>query len=155
MWSGERGTEEAFEGRQFRAARLLNSPAVDLAAARADHDRRWRREEDAPPRRPVRATRATCSASPEKIARKYEVLDAHCAAVGRDPAEIERSTLQSVHLDSGRRAARRDAGAGRSTASASSGTPAPSTSSSASRDVHDPERIAALAQVDPASLQAL
>ncbi len=36
--------------------------------------------------------------SPEGIARKYAILDAHCAAVGRDPAEIERSTLQNVRL---------------------------------------------------------
>ncbi len=36
--------------------------------------------------------------SPETIARKYGVLDAHCAAVGRDPNEIERSTLQDVRL---------------------------------------------------------
>ena len=36
--------------------------------------------------------------SPETIARKYSILDAHCAAVGRDPHEIERSTLQDVRL---------------------------------------------------------
>jgi alkanesulfonate monooxygenase SsuD/methylene tetrahydromethanopterin reductase-like flavin-dependent oxidoreductase (luciferase family) len=36
--------------------------------------------------------------SPEAIARKYAILDAHCAAVGRDPDEIERSTLQGVRL---------------------------------------------------------
>ena len=44
--------------------------------------------------------------SPEGIARKYRILDEHCAAVGRDPAEIERSTLQDVNLsrESGRRA---------------------------------------------------
>jgi alkanesulfonate monooxygenase len=41
---------------------------------------------------------------PEMIARKYAILDAHCAAVGRDPAEIERSTLQNVRIsgDGGR-----------------------------------------------------
>jgi alkanesulfonate monooxygenase SsuD/methylene tetrahydromethanopterin reductase-like flavin-dependent oxidoreductase (luciferase family) len=36
--------------------------------------------------------------TPEMIARKYRILDAHCAAVGRDPDEIERSTLQDVRL---------------------------------------------------------
>jgi alkanesulfonate monooxygenase SsuD/methylene tetrahydromethanopterin reductase-like flavin-dependent oxidoreductase (luciferase family) len=36
--------------------------------------------------------------SPEGIARKYAILDEHCAAVGRDPREIERSTLQNVRL---------------------------------------------------------
>jgi alkanesulfonate monooxygenase len=38
---------------------------------------------------------------PEAIARKYAILDAHCAAVGRDPNEIERSTLQDVRLAGG------------------------------------------------------
>jgi alkanesulfonate monooxygenase SsuD/methylene tetrahydromethanopterin reductase-like flavin-dependent oxidoreductase (luciferase family) len=41
--------------------------------------------------------------SPEAIARKYAILDAHCAAVGRDPSEVERSTLQNVRLDGGER----------------------------------------------------
>jgi len=36
---------------------------------------------------------------PEAIAHKYEVIREHCAAVGRDPDEIERSTLQNVNLD--------------------------------------------------------
>jgi alkanesulfonate monooxygenase len=35
---------------------------------------------------------------PEAIARKFRILDAHCADVGRDPDEIERSTLQDVRL---------------------------------------------------------
>ncbi len=34
--------------------------------------------------------------NPEGIARKYEILRAHCEAVGRDPDEIERSTLQNI-----------------------------------------------------------
>ena len=38
---------------------------------------------------------------PEKIHHKYEVLREHCAAIGRDPDEIERSVLQSVRLDLG------------------------------------------------------
>ena len=42
MWAGERGTEAAFEGRHYQAGRLLNSPAGDLAAPPADHDRRRR-----------------------------------------------------------------------------------------------------------------
>jgi alkanesulfonate monooxygenase len=33
---------------------------------------------------------------PETIHHKYEVIREHCAAIGRDPDEIERSTLQSV-----------------------------------------------------------
>ena len=36
--------------------------------------------------------------TPEAIARKYAILAEHCAAVGRDPDEIERSTLQNVRI---------------------------------------------------------
>jgi alkanesulfonate monooxygenase SsuD/methylene tetrahydromethanopterin reductase-like flavin-dependent oxidoreductase (luciferase family) len=39
--------------------------------------------------------------SPEGIARKYAILDEHCATVGRDPRSIERSTLQNVRLGPG------------------------------------------------------
>jgi alkanesulfonate monooxygenase len=35
---------------------------------------------------------------PTAIHHKYEVLREHCAAVGRDPGEIERSTLQGVNI---------------------------------------------------------
>jgi alkanesulfonate monooxygenase SsuD/methylene tetrahydromethanopterin reductase-like flavin-dependent oxidoreductase (luciferase family) len=35
---------------------------------------------------------------PEAIHHKYEVLARHCAEVGRDFEEIERSTLQSVRI---------------------------------------------------------
>jgi alkanesulfonate monooxygenase SsuD/methylene tetrahydromethanopterin reductase-like flavin-dependent oxidoreductase (luciferase family) len=35
---------------------------------------------------------------PEQIHHKYEVLREHCGRIGRDPNEIERSTLQSIHL---------------------------------------------------------
>ncbi len=38
--------------------------------------------------------------TPETIARKYAILAEHCAAVGRDPNEIEHSTLQNVNLPS-------------------------------------------------------
>jgi alkanesulfonate monooxygenase SsuD/methylene tetrahydromethanopterin reductase-like flavin-dependent oxidoreductase (luciferase family) len=40
---------------------------------------------------------------PETIHHKYEVIREHCAAIGRDPEEIERSTLQSVRLAIGDR----------------------------------------------------
>ena len=63
---------------------------------------------------------------PETIHHKYEVLREHCAAIGRDPDEIERSTLQTVRLALGRRPAAR-ARSRSWTASASSPTRAPST----------------------------
>jgi F420-dependent oxidoreductase-like protein len=41
---------------------------------------------------------------PVGIHHKYEVLREHCEAIGRDPDEIERSTLQDVHIgDAGHR----------------------------------------------------
>ncbi len=71
--------------------------------------------------------------SPEAIARKYAILEAHCAAVGRDPSEIERSTLQNVRLGPADRSRDGDPRTRSSTASGSLSMPAPSTSSSSSR----------------------
>ncbi len=97
MWQGERGSEEALAGTRLRAGRLLNSPqsisrprppimiggggelkTLRLAARYAD------------------ATNVF--GGPETIHHKYEVLRRHCEAIGRDPDEIERSTLQSVRI---------------------------------------------------------
>ncbi len=99
MWTGERGSEESFSGRQFRAGRLLNSPQ-SLSRPR-------------PPimiggggeRKTLRMVAQYADATnvfggPAAIHHKYEVLREHCAAIGRDPEEIERSTLQSVNLAS-------------------------------------------------------
>ncbi len=97
LWEGEHGTEAAFEGRHYRASRLLNSPQ----AISRPH----------PPimiggggeRKTLRLVAQYADASnvfggPEMIHHKYEVIREHCAAIGRDPDEIERSTLQSVRL---------------------------------------------------------
>jgi F420-dependent oxidoreductase-like protein len=97
MWSGERGSEESHRGRHFTAARLLNSPQ-SLSRPR-------------PPimiggggeRKTLRLVAQYADATnvfggPTAIHHKYEVLREHCAAIGRDPAEIERSTLQGVNL---------------------------------------------------------
>ncbi|HEX5012866.1 MAG TPA: LLM class F420-dependent oxidoreductase [Candidatus Limnocylindrales bacterium] len=97
MWSGERGSEEAFRGRHYTATRLLNAPQ-SLSRPR-------------PPimiggggeRKTLRLVAQYADAcnvfgGPTAINHKYEVLREHCAAIGRDPAEIERSTLQGVHL---------------------------------------------------------
>jgi len=97
MWQGERGSEGAFRGRHFQADRLLNSP-----------------QSISRPRPPIMvggggekktlrlvaqyADACNVFGSPEGIARKYAILDQHCAEVGRDPREIERSTLQNVRL---------------------------------------------------------
>ena len=97
MWTGERGSEEAFEGRHFKAGRLLNSPQ-SLSRPR-------------PPimiggggeRKTLRLVAQYADATnvfggPAAIHHKYEVLREHCATIGRDPDEIERSTLQTINL---------------------------------------------------------
>ncbi len=94
---GERGSEEAFRGRHYTATRLLNSPQ-SISRPR-------------PPimiggggeRKTLRLVAQYADAcnvfgGPIAIHHKYEVLREHCAAIGRDPDEIERSTLQSVSL---------------------------------------------------------
>ena len=104
MWAGERGTEGAFNGRHTEATRLLNSPQsisrprVPIMVGGGGERKTLRL---------VAQYADACNVfgSPEAIARKYAILDEHCAAVGRDPAEIERTTLQNVRLgppDSGR-----------------------------------------------------
>ena len=152
MWSGARGSESALEGHRVLAARLLNAPQslsrprVPIMIGGGGEKKTLRL---------VAQYGDACNVfgSPEGIARKYRILDEHCAAVGRDPAEIERSTLQGVNLsrDGGRRAESAaqlvdrfgdlgDAGAQHIIVSVP--------------EVHDPERIAALAEVMPA-LKAL
>jgi len=103
MWSGERGSEASFAGRHYQARRLLNAPQslsrprVPIMVGGGGERKTLRL---------VAQYADACNVfgSPEAIARKYAILDAHCAAVGRDPAEIERSTLQNVRLgvDGGR-----------------------------------------------------
>jgi F420-dependent oxidoreductase-like protein len=97
MWRGERGTEEGFRGRHVTANRLLNSPQ-SLSRPR-------------PPimiggggeRKTLRLVAQYADAcnvfgGPTAIHHKYDVLRQHCLALGRDPDEIERTTLQSVNL---------------------------------------------------------
>lgn len=97
MWRGEQGGEMGFEGRTFRAARLLNSPQslsrprIPILVGGGGERRTLRlvaRYADA----------ANVFGGPEAIARKYAILREHCAAVGRPYDEIERTTLQSVHV---------------------------------------------------------
>jgi F420-dependent oxidoreductase-like protein len=97
MWQGERGSEAAFDGRHYHATRLMNSPQ-SLTRPR-------------PPimiggggeRKTLRLVAQYADATnvfggPEQIHHKYEVLREHCAAVGRNYDEIERSNLQSINL---------------------------------------------------------
>ncbi len=112
MWEGERGSEEAFQGRLFQAERLLNSPQslsrprVPIMVGGGGERKTLRL---------VAQYADACNVfgSPEGIARKYAILAEHCAAVGRDPREIEHSTLQSVRLPGDGRRTGRDAEPGR------------------------------------------
>ena len=100
MWQGERGSEEEFRGRQFHAARLLNvpqsisRPRVPILIGGGGE------------RKTLRLVAQFADASnlfggPDVLVSKYQVLAEHCAAVGRDFTEIERTNMQGVGLGSG------------------------------------------------------
>jgi F420-dependent oxidoreductase-like protein len=97
MWTGERGTETAFDGHHVHATRLLNVPAP----LTRPH----------PPimvggggeRKTLRLVAQYADATnvfggPEMVHRKYGILREHCEAVGRPYDEIERSNLQGVDM---------------------------------------------------------
>ena len=95
---GERGSEAAFDGRHYPARRGCSTrrsrcrrPRVPIMVGGGGERKTLRL---------VAQYADACNVfgSPEAIARKYAILDEHCAAVGRDPDEIERSTLQDVRL---------------------------------------------------------
>lgn len=100
MFEGERGSEGTFTGRHYQAERLLNSPQsisrprIPIMVGGGGERKTLRL---------VAQYADACNVfgRPEAIARKYAILDAHCAEVGRDPDEIERSTLQDVRLATG------------------------------------------------------
>ncbi len=97
MWTGERGSEESFEGRRTHAARLLNSPQsvsrprVPILVGGGGERRTLRlvaRYADA----------CNVFGGPEGLAHKYRVLREHCEAIGRPYDEIERTTLQTLSV---------------------------------------------------------
>jgi F420-dependent oxidoreductase-like protein len=97
MWQGERGSEAEFHGRHFDATRLMNSPQ-SISRPRVPIMIGGGGE-----RKTLRLVAKYADATnvfggPEQIAHKYEVIRQHCADVGRNHDEIERSTLQNVNL---------------------------------------------------------
>lgn len=100
MWSGEHGSEAAFEGSHYQAGRLLNSPQ---AISRPRPPIMIGGGGERKTLRLVAQYADACNVfgGPDTIRHKYEVLREHCVAVGRNPDEIERSTLQKVMLDLG------------------------------------------------------
>jgi F420-dependent oxidoreductase-like protein len=99
MWEGERGSEGSFEGRHFQAMHLLNSPQ-SLSRPRVPIMIGGGGEKKTLRLVAQYGDATNVFGSPEGIARKYAILAEHCAAVGRDPDEIERSTLQNIAISS-------------------------------------------------------
>jgi alkanesulfonate monooxygenase SsuD/methylene tetrahydromethanopterin reductase-like flavin-dependent oxidoreductase (luciferase family) len=100
MWQGERGSEEEFQGRQFRAARLLNvpqsisRPRVPILIGGGGEKKTLRLVAQY-------ADASNMFGGPAELVPKYAILAEHCAAVGRDFSEIERTNLQGVSLSEG------------------------------------------------------
>jgi F420-dependent oxidoreductase-like protein len=100
MWQGERGSGEAFRGRHYTATRLLNSPQslsrprVPILVGGGGERKTLRL---------VAQYADACNVfgGPVAIHRKYEILRRHCEEIGRDPAEIERTTLQDARPATG------------------------------------------------------
>ncbi len=97
MWQGDRGTEGRFDGRHYQARRLMNSPQ-SISRPRVPIMIGGGGE-----RKTLRLVAQYADATnvfggPEQIHHKYEVLREHCESIGRNPDEIERSTLQSINL---------------------------------------------------------
>jgi len=97
MFEGEQGTRRGLAGRHFQPTQLLNSPQsisrprVPIMIGGGGEQKTLRlvaQYGDA----------TNVFGGPEKIHHKWQVLKAHCEAVGRPYDEIERSTLQG-HLN--------------------------------------------------------
>src|SRR3954447_18096947 len=97
MWQGDRGSEGAFDGRQYHARRLMNSPQsisrprVPIMIGGGGERKTLRLAAQY-------ADATNVFGGPEQIHHKYEVLREHCETVGRNYDEIERSNLQSIHF---------------------------------------------------------
>jgi F420-dependent oxidoreductase-like protein len=93
MFQGEKGSQRGLRGRHYRPTRLLNSPQsisrprVPIMIGGGGEQKTLRlvaQYGDA----------TNVFGGPEKIHHKWQVLKAHCEAVGRRYEDIERSTLQ-------------------------------------------------------------
>jgi len=95
MWSGD---ESPFEGRHYRLERPLNSPP----AISSPHPRILiGGGGEKKTLRLVAQYADACNIfdmGPDAVNAKYDVLRAHCADVGRDYAEIEKTVLSRVNL---------------------------------------------------------
>jgi F420-dependent oxidoreductase-like protein len=93
MFEGDLGSQRALPGRHYQPTRLLNSPQsisrprVPIMIGGGGERKTLRLVAQY-------ADAANVFGGPEKIHHKWQVLKAHCEAVGRPYDEIERSTLQ-------------------------------------------------------------
>ena len=97
MWQGEHGSQAAFDGKHYQAARLLNSPQ----ALSKPHPRILigGGGEQKTLRLVAKYADATnIFGGPTQLKHKFEVLRERCAEVGRPFEEIERTNLQNVDL---------------------------------------------------------
>jgi len=96
-WQGERGTEEAFQGRHHQAERLLNSPQ---SLSRPHPPILIGGGGERVTLRLVAQYGDACNVfgGPDQIQHKYEVLHAHCERLGRDYDQIEKTNLATVSI---------------------------------------------------------
>ncbi len=96
-FTGERGSESAYSGRRVRAGRLLNSPQA-LSRPRIPIMVGGGGERTT--LRLVARYADACNVfgGPDMLRHKFEVLEEHCADVGRDYGEIERTNLGTISI---------------------------------------------------------
>ena len=97
MWKGDRGSQAAFEGKHYQAARLLNSPQ----ALSKPHPRILiGGGGETKTLRLVAKYADACNifGGPQQLKHKYCVLQERCSEVGRPFEEIERTNLQTIDL---------------------------------------------------------
>ncbi len=97
MWQGERGSEAAFEGSHYQAARLLNSPQ---SISRPHPRILIGGGGEQKTLRLVARYADACNifGGPEQLKHKFAVLRQRCEEEQRPFEQIERSNLQSVDL---------------------------------------------------------
>ncbi len=96
-WTGERGTEAEFVGRTVHAGRILNSPQAiskphpPILIGGGGEQKTLRL---------VAQYADACNifGNPDNLRHKYAVLEDHCADVGRDYAEIEKTNLAGISI---------------------------------------------------------
>jgi F420-dependent oxidoreductase-like protein len=97
MFTGERGSEQAFNGRHYQASRLLNSPQA-LSRPRPPIMVGGGGEQKTLRLVAQYGDAANVFGDPPRLAHKFAVLKAHCERIGRPYEEIERTTLQDLRI---------------------------------------------------------